>query len=54
MILIIISLRLFKSDEICHVCIQLANFRDIGLNPAFGDGALRHFKLKALKSELFL
>jgi hypothetical protein len=40
MILMIPSPRLFKSDEICHVCIQLANFRDIGLTIAFGDSLL--------------
>jgi len=36
---------LVKSDEICHICIQLANFRDIGLNHCLCDGTLRHFKL---------
>jgi hypothetical protein len=36
---------LVKSDEICHICIQLANFRDIGLNHCLCDGTLRHFEL---------
>ncbi|MGB6011762.1 MAG: hypothetical protein WBI57_10885 [Desulfobacterales bacterium] len=40
MILIKPSLRLFKSDEIGRIFIELANFRDIGLTTDFGDSLL--------------